>query len=59
VGSHCIGNAVGFPDIHFRAAGSVVTDTGVYIVGRRNPAVDIALFENIHISDYLNHKGRH
>lgn len=38
------GNAVGFPDIHLRAARSVAANTSVLVVLRRHPAVHVGLY---------------
>lgn len=43
VGGQGRGDNIGLPDIHLHAAGSVVTDTGVGVVGGRRPAIDVAL----------------
>jgi hypothetical protein len=51
VWSHGSGNAVGFPDIHLIAAGSVAANTGVLIVLGRLPALDVAL---VHTSAILS-----
>jgi hypothetical protein len=36
-------DAVGFPDIHLSAAGSVATNAGVLVVVGGLPAIDVAL----------------
>ena len=51
VRSHGSGNAVGFPDIHLIAAGSVAANTGVLIVLGRLPALHVAL---VHTSAILS-----
>lgn len=43
VGSVSVRNGVGFPDIKFRATGSVQTSTGVGVVGGRGPVYDVGL----------------
>ena len=36
-------HGVGFPDVHFGAAGTVVAEASVGVVGGRNPAVAVSL----------------
>lgn len=43
VRSDRIGDAVCFPDIHLRTAGAVVANSGVGVVRRRLPALDVGL----------------
>lgn len=43
VGGQGRGDQVGLPDVHLDTAGAMVADTGVGVVGRGRPAVDVAL----------------
>jgi hypothetical protein len=43
VGGYSSGDAVRLPDIHFSTASAVVANTGVLVVVRGDPALNIAL----------------
>lgn len=45
MGCQCGRDTIGFPDIHFRAARTVVADTCVVIIARRFPAIDVGLVQ--------------